>query len=256
MKYRVSVIQFEITLKAPEENRRKVKKIIESQDTENTDLIILPETWTTGFADEIFHNAEDYAESEGGKTLALIKELAEEYNVWFAAGTILENDGNEIYNTSFLINRKGKIAGKYRKNHLFSVEDEDTGIKPGNRNPVFQTELGPVALMTCYDIRFSELALNYAVKGAKTIIVVANFPKPRLNHWRVLLQARAIENQMYIIACNRSGKGYFGHSMIIDPWGDVLEEAGEEETILNATVDLNKVSQVRNEIPVYQDRHL
>ncbi|HBI05283.1 MAG TPA: carbon-nitrogen hydrolase, partial [Paenibacillaceae bacterium] len=109
-----------------------------------------------------------------------------------------------------------------------------------------------------YDIRFPELARSYALDGAGILVNSAEWPHPRLNHWRTLMQARAIENQMYVVACNRvgiSGKTEFcGHSMVIDPWGEILVEGGEEEAILIAEIDLTLIEEVRGKIPVFADR--
>jgi predicted amidohydrolase len=112
--------------------------------------------------------------------------------------------------------------------------------------------------MICYDIRFPELARRLALGGAKLLLVPAEWPNPRLHHWRTLLTARAIENQMYVVACNRTGvsgsTSFFGHSMVIDPWGEIVAEADEQETILQATIDLALVDEVRTRIPVFEDR--
>jgi len=258
MAFTTSLIQFDIVFKDPEQNRKILKKWVKEAVNNNPDLLVLPETWTTGFAASVFKNADRYAEKEDGKSISLIREIAADNNVYIAAGSIIEKDGNNFYNTMYLVDREGSIVGKYRKMHLFSVLDEDRGLNNGEDMPVFKTDFGKLACMTCYDIRFVEMARTYALKGAQAIIVVANFPAPRLNHWRILLQARAIENQLYIIACNRVGQAegnyFFGHSMVINPRGEIITEAGEEKTVLTASIDFNRVSKVRNEIPMYKDR--
>jgi omega-amidase len=110
----------------------------------------------------------------------------------------------------------------------------------------------------CYDIRFPEQARTLSLLGAKILFVAAEWPHPRLHHWRTLLMARAIENQMYVVACNRVGNtaidSFFGHSMIIDPWGEIIAEGGEREEIVTARIDLTLVDHVRNRIPVFEDR--
>ena len=115
-----------------------------------------------------------------------------------------------------------------------------------------------MAMMACYDIRFPELSRTYAVRGAEAILVVSNFPNPKVKHWRTLLTARAIENQLYVIACNRvgaaGGSTYFGHSLIIDPWGEIVAEGDEAEGIVSGCADFEKVRQVRETIPMYADR--
>lgn len=258
MSFKVSQIQLDIVYKNPEKNRERITKLIEKAIEENPDIIVFPETFTTGYSEEVFHNIDKYAETEHGETITILKELAKKHNVWLVSGSIVEKDDNGTYNTIFLIDRKGSIVGKYRKMHLYSAMDEDVAFKNGVDMPIFDTEFGKLALMTCYDIRFVELSRTYAVKGADAIIIVSNFPNPKVNHWRTLLQARAIENQLYIIACNRVGSAsnstYFGHSLIIDPWGEIINEGNDEETIISGEVDLEKVKEVRSIIPMYYDR--
>lgn len=258
MAFKVAAIQLDIVYKDPEKNREKVKGLVEDAVKSNPDIILLPETWTTGYSEEVFHHVRDFAETENGPTIALIREMALKHKVWFVSGSIPEKDEDGTYNTVFLIDRSGQMVGKYRKMHLYSAMDEDVGFKNGMDMPVFDTEFGKVALMTCYDIRFVELSRTYAVRGAEVIFVVSNFPRPKLHHWRTLLQARAIENQLCVVACNRVGSAlnstYFGHSLIIDPWGEILYEGNEEETILVGDIDMERVKAVRDAIPMYYDR--
>ncbi|WP_432403520.1 carbon-nitrogen family hydrolase [Wukongibacter sp. M2B1] len=258
MTFKASMIQLDIIYKEPEKNLIKVQELVKEAMKDDPDMIILPETWTTGYSEEVFHDIDKYAEDENGKVVSSLKELALNNEIWIVGGSIPEKNEEGIYNTIFLIDRNGEIKGKYRKMHLYSAMDEDEGFKNGENMPVFETEFGKISLMTCYDIRFVELSRTYAVRGAEAIIVVSNFPNPKLNHWRILLQARAIENQLYIIACNRVGEAgessYFGHSLVIDPWGNIVKEGDEEETILTGEIDFKKVEEVRNIIPMYYDR--
>lgn len=259
MSFKVSQIQLDIVYRNPKENVEKVAQLIQKAVKEdNPDIIVFPETFTTGYSEEIFHNIDKYAETEDGEVITVLRRLAKKFNVWLVSGSIVEKDDEGTYNTIFLIDRKGNIVGKYRKMHLYSAMDEDVAFKNGVDMPVFDTEFGKLALMTCYDIRFVELSRTYAVKGAEAIIIVSNFPNPKVNHWRILLQARAIENQLYIIACNRVGSAdkstYFGHSLIIDPWGEIVNEGNDEETIISGEIDFNKIKEVRSIIPMYYDR--
>lgn len=256
--FKASLVQMNIIHKNPAENRKKIKDLIEQAMKENPDLIVFPETCTSGYSESVFHEIEKYAEEENGQTISEIRALAKKYQVCICSGSIAEKDGNNFYNTVYFIGRDGELLAKYRKMHLYSAMDENKAFKNGTEMPVFETEFGHLAMMTCYDIRFVELSRTYAVKGAKAIVVVSNFPNPKVDHWRTLLKARAIENQMYIIACNRVGKAYestyFGHSLIIDPWGEIICEGNDEETILTGIVDFEKVTQVRKTIPMYWDR--
>ena len=113
-------------------------------------------------------------------------------------------------------------------------------------------------MMICYDIRFCELARTYALKKADVLVVTSDFPNPRVNHWRTLLTARAIENQMFVVACNRVGPSpmgtYCGHSLIIDPWGDIIAEGGDGEEIVTGSIDYTKTREVRDLIHMFRDR--
>jgi predicted amidohydrolase len=254
----IAAIQFDSIYRDPHANREKVVSWLKQAMSSQPDIIILPETWTTGYSENVFHNIAAYAETENGPTLNLLRKFAHENNVWVVTGSFPEKDGEKFYNTVWLLNRNGDIVGKYRKMHLYTAMDEQIGFQHGTNMPVFETEFGPVALMTCYDIRFPELSRTYALRGAQLLIVVSNFPNPKINHWRTLLQARSIENQLSVIAVNRvgaaEGNTYFGASLIIDAWGDILAEGTAQESILTAAVDVNKCQEVRQRIPMFADR--
>jgi omega-amidase len=258
MTFKIAAIQMDIAYQNPDHNRLHVEELVKQAMRSEPDVLVLPETWTTGYSENIFHNIHKYAEAENGPTMSAIREMASKYSVWFISGSFPERDGADVYNTVYLINRSGGIVGKYRKMHLYSAMGEHIAFANGEDMPVWSTEFGPVGMMTCYDIRFVELSRTYAMRGAKIIFVVSNFPNPKVHHWRTLLQARAIENQVYIVACNRVGAAenctYFGHSLMIDPWGEILAEGAEDETILIGEVDLSHVAQVRKTIPMFWDR--
>lgn len=255
---KVSMIQMDIIHKSPKENREKIKQLVADAMKDNPDLIILPETCTTGFTKSVFENIDLYLENEEGETISLFKDLAKKHSINIVTGSIPEKYGRKCYNTVFYINREGKILSKYRKIHLFTPANEDAAFENGERMPVFETEFGKIAMMTCYDIRFVELSRIYALSGADIIIIVANFPNPKVNHWRTLIQARAIENQLYIFACNRVGEvekdSYFGHSLVVDPWGDIVVEGDDSEKVISTNINLKKINEVRNIVPMYVDR--
>ncbi|MGH7792749.1 MAG: nitrilase-related carbon-nitrogen hydrolase, partial [Thermodesulfobacteriota bacterium] len=141
---------------------------------------------------------------------------------------------------------------------LFSMAGENTYFKSGGERLVVDTPLGKLGVIICYDLRFPELARGLALNGAEMLVVPAQWPKARLNHWRTLAIARAIENQSFVIACNRTGRDtkeeYPGHSLIIDPWGDVLAEGEEEEGFIIAEIDLERVNVVRRTMRCFDDR--
>ncbi len=131
--------------------------------------------------------------------------------------------------------------------------------RAGERATLAKLPWGTAGLAICYDLRFPELFRGYALAGARLILLPAEWPHPRLAHWRTLLRARAIENQYFVAACNRvgadpNGTRFFGHSTLIDPWGEAIAEAGEEPCLLTATLDLAQVEEIRRKIPVFEDR--
>jgi predicted amidohydrolase len=142
--------------------------------------------------------------------------------------------------------------------HLYRLMKEDLCLTAGAQTTIVELPWAPAGLAICYDLRFPELFRKYALAGARMVILPAEWPRPRLAHWRTLLRARAIENQMYVIACNRvggtSGDQFPGHSAIVDPWGRAIVEGGEDEEVLTAEINLDEVTSFRKLIPVFEDR--
>lgn len=256
-----ALLQMNIAYCDPEANFLRVRQLFARAMAKSPrpDVVVLPELWSIGFSAELFHRISDFAESENGPSLTLLRELAREYQVWVVGGSIatLHADGT-TRNTTFLIDRHGNLAGDYSKIHLFSLQEEQLAFHPGEKAEVYNTEFGRTAMMICYDVRFPELSRVYGLKQADILITTANFPNPRVNHWRSLLIARAIENQMYVVACNRVGSTpdstYPGHSLIVDPWGEIIAEGDDGEEILCGSVDPDNVQKVRTQIQVFRDR--
>jgi predicted amidohydrolase len=221
------------------------------------DVIVLPEMWNTGYA---LDRIEELADVDGERTKRTIRDFCRRHDVHVIAGSIALKRGEDggVCNTALVFDKGGNLIADYAKIHLFRLMEEDRYLTAGDRAVSFEIDGYPCGAMICYDIRFPELARKLAIGGAKMLFVPAEWPKPRLHHWRTLLQARAIENQMFVVSCNRVGTSgtteFFGHSMIVDPWGDIVVEGGEEETILHAEVDLSLTERVRRTIPVFEDR--
>ncbi|MDD2207133.1 MAG: carbon-nitrogen family hydrolase [Aminobacterium sp.] len=255
-----ALLQTDIKFCDPEYNHSHVKEMIDKAMSaqKRPDMIVLPEDWSTGFSDEMFHHMEDFIEPIDGPSVTLLKECAKKHNVWILGGSIGTQFEDGMRNTAFLLNRNGEIVGDYSKMHLYRDMDEDVAYKHGTDMNVYDTELGKVGIAICYDLRFCELFRTYALRGADVVIETSDFPNPRVNHWRTLLLARAIENQMFIIACNRVGASpmgtYCGHSMIIDPWGEVIAEGGDQEEIVTGSVDFSETQKIRDTIHMFRDR--
>lgn len=256
-KIRVSLLQIHIEAGDPEANFRKVEaRLKEAVSGPNPpDVLLLPEMWNTGYA---LDRIRELADRQGERTISLLSRFSREHGVNIIGGSIADTIGGQVRNTIYVFDRKGEVIADYSKIHLFRLMEEEKHLTAGERSGGFKLEGVPAGMMICYDIRFPELSRKLALSGAKVLFVPAEWPKPRLHHWRTLLQARAIENQMYVAACNRMGSSdgtdFFGHSLIIDPWGEIIAEAGEDETIVTAELDMTLVDQVRKRIPVFEDR--
>lgn len=252
---RVALIQSDIAFGNPAANYSSMKEKMEKAVEQKAELIVLPEMWTTAYD---LKRIREIGDSEGKQTKEFLQTFAKEHRITIVGGSVAEIQGDKVNNATYVANPQGEIIAEYRKIHLFRIMKEDQYLAGGEELTSFPLKETKVGVTICYDLRFPELARAYALDGAGILVNSAEWPHPRLDHWRTLLRARAIENQMFVIACNRvgqSGKTHFcGHSVVIDPWGEILVEGGEEEEILFAEIDLSLIAEVRNRIPVFADR--
>ena len=253
----LALIQMDITIGEPDRNFARLEMLLQEavQNNPKPDVIVFPEMWNTGYA---LTEIQQLADVNGERTKALLSSFAKANHVNIIGGSIAEKKEDRVLNTIYAFDREGMEVAEYSKIHLFRLMDEEKFLHSGDQLGRFELEGVPAGAMICYDIRFPELARKLALDGARILFVPAEWPHPRLHHWRTLLMARAIENQMYVVSCNRVGTSgttsFFGHSMVIDPWGEVLVEGDEAEAILHATIDLEEVVRVRAKIPVFEDR--
>ncbi len=254
--FNVSLIQMDVRVGQPDRNFAAMEALLNHSVNalNKPDVVVCPEMWNTGYSLE---RIQELADVNGYRTKQLLSGFCRKHQV-HVVGSISEKIGAEVRNTAYHFDRDGRLRGAYSKIHLFGLMDEDKYLIEGNRAETSGLDGHRIGMAICYDIRFPELPRKLALSGAKVLFVPAEWPKPRLNHWRTLLTARAIENQMFVIACNRVGVSgtteFFGHSMVIDPWGNVLAEGGEQEQIVTALIDLSEVEKVRRTIPVFADR--
>ena len=251
---RVCALQMDVAKGGREANYAAVRRLIaEAKGLCSPDVIVLPELWSTGYALE---QAGELADETGDARF--LGELAREYGVAFAGGSVLASCAGKVFNRAQAIGRDGRYIASYDKVHLFRLMDEDKYLAPGTATPLFELDGVRCASVICYDIRFCELPRKLAVQGAELLFVSAEWPSPRVEHWRTLLRARAIENQMFVVACNRcgvvDGTEFAGHSALIAPDGAVLAEAGTAEEIIWADIEPGAVRRVRDTIPVFEDR--
>jgi len=230
------------------------------------DVVVLPEKWNAiGTAEQLQEAAETL---EDGESVALMRELARDFEVTIVAGSITEKrEGRDkLSNTSLAIGPDGEIFAIYRKIHLFDVEvggqvyRESEAEEPGAEPVVAPSEDWPIGLTICYDVRFPELYRILALEGAELVTVPAHFTTPTgKDHWHVLLRARAIENQYFVAAAAQvgetlPGKPAYGRSLIVDPWGIVLAQAPDEETVITAELDRARLRDVREKLPSLKNR--
>lgn len=239
----------------PGKNYKKASSLIDQANAQKPDIIVLPELWTTGYD---LDNLKDTADEKAKEAKVFFKESALKYNSHFVGGSVANKTEAGIENTLLVFHKQGWEAGTYSKLHLFKLMDEHLYLAAGKEKGLFSLEGHKFAGLICYDIRFPEWVRAHALHDVEAMFVVAEWPIQRLEHWRALLIARAIENQCYVIACNRAGSDpnnkFAGHSMVIGPWGDVIAEGGEGEEILLAEIDLSEVKEARSRIPIFTDR--
>jgi len=251
---RVALIQMDVVLGSPEANRARAARMIGATCSAGCDLVVLPELWTTGYA---LDRIRDLAEPLNGETAKFLEWLAREYSAYIV-GSIPELDASgRIYNTAVVVGPEG-VAGFYRKVHLFKPMEEHLYFTPGDRVEVLNTRCGPIGVTICYDLRFPELFRKLTLKGARMVVVPAEWPCARVSHWEVLIKARALENQIFVAAVNRVGSDgryeYCGASMIVDPWGAEVVKLGGVEAAVVVDIDLATVDRVRKLLPVLEDR--
>ena len=247
-----AAVQFNVALGHVDDNLQKATAALERVAVRGAKLAVLPEMWSTGYD---YRNLPELAR-ETPRVLVALQELSRRFGL-VTIGSLPERADGTIYNTAYVIDN-GELVDSYRKLHLFSTMREDQYLGAGDRSLVVDTSVGRLGVAICYDLRFPELFRKLALAGAEIICLPAEWPKPRQEHWKTLLRARAIENQLFVIAancCGVQGKlDFFGLSQLISPLGHVLEIAGEEDTELVASLDFSEMEGYRRQIQILNDR--
>ncbi|MDQ0697262.1 MULTISPECIES: carbon-nitrogen family hydrolase [Streptomyces] len=256
---RASLIQIAVDPDESVEDRRvRAASLVVAQ--QGADLVILPELWPVGaFAYTAF---EAEAEPLEGPTHEVMAKAAAEAGTWLHAGSFVERaaDGT-LYNTSLVFSPQGERTAVYRKIHRFGF-DKGEAVMMGAGEELVTVALPDttLGLATCYDLRFPEQFRGLVDAGAEALVVVAGWPERRRAHWTLLAQARAVENQAYVLAVGTAGTHgdiqQAGHSIVVDPWGEVLAQAGADEEILTVELDADKVRATREQFPALKDRRL
>ena len=253
---KIACVQMDVLAGQPEQNYAIAEALIRKAARKRPDVILLPETWNTGFAPQHLDPAQ--VDEDGARTKQLCSALANELGINLLAGSVTTRRADALYNTAYGFNRSGELVCSYDKTHLFSPLGEDKAYRKGDSLARFTLDGVSCALITCYDLRFPELARTLALPGLDVLFVVSQWPKQRISHLETLAKARAIENQTFVAVCNACGKAnetkFGGRSMVIDPLGKVIRQTSPRESILYAEISLNMLTQVRKAIPVFSDR--
>lgn len=247
-----AAIQFNIKLGYIDANLDTARAALQRVADQGAKLAILPEMWSCGYD---YRNLAELAK-ETPRVLEELQQLCHKFKL-VTVGSLPELENGTIYNTAYVIDN-GELLGSYRKLHLFSTMRENEYLGAGNQSLMIKTSAGKLGIAICYDLRFPELFRKLALEGAEIVCLPAEWPKPRHEHWKTLLRARAIENQFFVIAancCGVQGKlDFFGMSQLISPLGNVLQIAEEDDTELVADFDFAERDKYRAQINILADR--
>ena len=256
---KIVAIQMKVALKQVEHNYANAETWVRKAADSGADVVVLPEMWSGGFITADLD--ERLADVDGQRAQAFLSQLAGELKINIVGGSVATKKGNNYFNTCYVADRQGCIIADYDKAHLFSFAGENDRYSSGNKLVIFKLDGIDCGIIICYEIRFPEWSRKQALAGTEILFVPAEWPLSRVGHWRVLNQARAIENQIFLVAVNGCGEAVkdqqnAGNSMIIDPLGNLLADAGAEpeEKLISANVDLAELNKVRNNMTVFTDR--
>jgi predicted amidohydrolase len=252
---RITAIQLEAKDQSKQENRDTVLRLLDKAPA--ADLLLLPELWPSGFFS--FDNYHADSEEIDGPLITALREKVAEKAVHAMIGSFVERNGDHFYNTALLLGPDGAILAKYRKIHLFGFQSREKQLlSPGNEVTVVDLPWGRAGISTCYDLRFPELYRLMVDQGAIFFLVASAWPLARLSAWQLFNQSRAHENLAYLISCNCAGTNrgiaFAGHSMIVDPLGNILAQGGETGQYVTAEIDPELPIRVRKEFSALDDR--
>lgn len=262
-KFKISICQMTV-VDDKKENIKKATDMIKTSKENNSDIIVLPEMFNCPYENSKFRS---YSEDMNGETIKAISDASNKYSVTVIAGSIPELDDGNVYNTCFMFDKTGKIIAKHRKMHLFDIDvpgrilfKESDILCAGNEITLADASFCKLGIGICYDVRFPEYLRLLSLKGAKIVVLPANFNTVTgPMHWELLMRMRAVDNQIFVVAAstarnNNSTYKSYGNSMVVDPWGNVLSRADEKEGIMYVDIDLELVDKVRSELPLLKHR--
>ena len=255
MNLTISLGQMDVRAGDPEHNLACVTDWTAEAARRGSDLVVFPELWDSGYA---LDRAADIGSPIHEGRFAQIAALAHTYGIHILGSMMEVAPDGRAFNSAVWFTPDGALDTVYRKTHLFRLMDEEKYLQPGSQPVVHDLPWGKTGVAICYDLRFPELFRGYALAGALITIIPAEWPAARIEHWRTLLRARAIENQMIVVGCNRTGydgdEKFGGHSALLDAWGNPVIEGSDQPVLLTGNIDISSVSQVRSRIPIFEDR--
>jgi len=247
----IALLQQDIAWENVSENHRRAARLLEGAATGGARLAILPEMFSTGFS----MDAGRLAQAPGGESEAFLELQAKTLDLWIIA-SVPQAGTPRPRNMALVVSPQGTVA-RYAKIHPFSYAGEQNHYEAGDRVVTVTVDTVRVTPLVCYDLRFPE-PFRVAAADTELFVVVANWPELRIEHWKTLLRARAIENQAYVAGVNRVGDGdnlhYTGDSAVVGPLGETLVEGGSEEGVFLANVDPEVVWKLRSRFPALDDR--
>lgn len=253
---KISCLQMDVIPSQPDVNYAHAAHLIEGAMAENPDVIVLPETWDISYLPK--DASRQMCDTNCRRVSAEIGALARKFGVNIVAGSVSNQRGGKLYNTACVFDRLGNLVATYDKTHLFSHSHEDTIYQKGEDLCTFTLDGVRCGVIICYDVRFPELTRTMCLDGMDLLFVVCQWPKARTNLMQNLSMTRAIENQMFVVCCNACGtageKVCGGSSAIFAPMGEILASATDEEEIITADCNLEKLQKIRNAFPVFRDR--
>ncbi|MDH7576786.1 MAG: nitrilase-related carbon-nitrogen hydrolase [Bacillota bacterium] len=250
---RVALLQLAADRGTPEDYRSFVKYLVQEEVPHDVAFVVLPELWTTGHLPQ---NIRKGVEVPQGPTNSLLAMLAKKRSLYIVGGSLPIQASQGISNFCSIYGPAGFLTG-YAKVHPFGPMGEKEWCIPGRNLCLFSTAYGKMGVMICYDLRFPEVARALAKAGSRAVFVPAAFPEARIDQWELLLRARAVENQIFMVGVNKAGRDgnhlFPGKSLVVAPDGAILVEGARDEEILLCDLDFNLITQVRDAIPCWQD---
>ncbi|XP_076870865.1 omega-amidase NIT2 [Brachyhypopomus gauderio] len=262
-KFRLAVVQLRVTT-SKAENLTRTKRLVHEAAGQGAKLVVLPECFNSPYGTGFFA---EYAEKIPGESSQALSEIAKECEIYLIGGSFPEEDGGKLFNTCSVFGPDGKLLVKHRKIHLFDIDvpgkirfQESEILSPGSSLSIFETPYCKVGVGICYDMRFAELAQIYAKRGCQLLVYPGAFNMTTgPAHWELLQRARAVDNQVYVATASPARDDTasyvaWGHSSVINPWGEVITKAGSDEAIVYADIDLQYLADVRQQIPITRQK--